>query len=426
MKVLISTMPTTGHVNPFLPVAVELVKRGHEVVWHTSDLYRAKVEATGARFSAYNKAPDFLKIPVKQDNGASGLTAIIGIMRRLFVDRMAGQLADYRFILRTFPADVLLVDMCSLGALALQDFGGPVYATLGINPLVTPDPEIPMFGAGGPPATTWFSQTWNWCMHWMARTLFNPRMLKLVNDERLGLGLEPYGKELEFFDMMRSRFLHIMPVTMALEYRRRNMLRQVHFVGPLIPAPPTNFDPPSWWGDLDTHKGKIVHVTQGTYRIDEVNLIRPTISALQNEDVLLIVTSPNADTALADVPPNARVADFIPHPLLLPYVDCMITNAGYNGVLTALAYGVPLVCAGRTEDKADVSGRVEWSGAGIDLKTDKPNEAQIRDAVRKVLGEAKFRDNAHRVKEDFGKHESAKEACILLETLAETKAPILS
>jgi len=62
----------------------------------------------------------------------------------------------------------------------------------------------------------------------------------------------------------------------------------------------------------------------------------------------------------------------------------MIISAGYNGVLAALKHGVPLICAGRTEDKADVSARVAWCGAGIDLQTDKPSEASIRNAVRTV------------------------------------------
>lgn len=59
----------------------------------------------------------------------------------------------------------------------------------------------------------------------------------------------------------------------------------------------------------------------------------------------------------------------------------MLTNAGYNGVLVALSYGVPWVCAGRTEDKAEVSSRVMWSGAGLDLGTDIPSVASIEAAV---------------------------------------------
>ena len=55
----------------------------------------------------------------------------------------------------------------------------------------------------------------------------------------------------------------------------------------------------------------------------------------------------------------------------------MVTNGGYGGTQLALANGVPVVVAGKTEDKMEVSARVRWSGAGVALMTDTPTEAQI-------------------------------------------------
>jgi UDP:flavonoid glycosyltransferase YjiC (YdhE family) len=150
-RFLISTMPATGHVTPALPLAAALVGRGHEVVWHTGHDQAARVEATGAHFSPFVHTPDFEQVPVVPDEGTSGMAEGISVLRRLFVDRMAGQVIDYEEILARFPADAVIADMCSLGAAALHDRGGPVFATLGINPLVTLDPEIPPFGTGRPP-----------------------------------------------------------------------------------------------------------------------------------------------------------------------------------------------------------------------------------------------------------------------------------
>ena len=44
--------------------------------------------------------------------------------------------------------------------------------------------------------------------------------------------------------------------------------------------------------------------------------------------------------------------------MLLPRTDVLVTNGGYGGVQQALAHGVPLVVAGRTEDKVEVAARV--------------------------------------------------------------------
>jgi len=55
---------------------------------------------------------------------------------------------------------------------------------------------------------------------------------------------------------------------------------------------------------------------------------------------------------------------------------------------------VPLVTAGLTEDKIEVTARVAWSGVGIDLHTDRPTPEQVRDAVRRVLAEPSFRERS--------------------------------
>jgi hypothetical protein len=49
MKVLIATMPYMGNLK-FQPVAAELIRRGHEVLWLSGEEFRERVEITGATF----------------------------------------------------------------------------------------------------------------------------------------------------------------------------------------------------------------------------------------------------------------------------------------------------------------------------------------------------------------------------------------
>ncbi|MBO0881589.1 MAG: hypothetical protein J2P17_14865 [Mycobacterium sp.] len=80
-NILISTMPEPVHVTPFIPVASQLVRRGHHVVWHTGAAYRATVEGTGGELWPFDKTPDVRQIPVEPDPGSSGLSAGISVMR---------------------------------------------------------------------------------------------------------------------------------------------------------------------------------------------------------------------------------------------------------------------------------------------------------------------------------------------------------
>jgi UDP:flavonoid glycosyltransferase YjiC (YdhE family) len=66
-----------------------------------------------------------------------------------------------------------------------------------------------------------------------------------------------------------------------------------------------------------------------------------------------------------------------------------------------LSFGIPLVTAGLTEDKADVNVRVAFSGVGIDLATNTPTPAALRNAVRTVLDTQNYRLRAARMADEF-------------------------
>jgi UDP:flavonoid glycosyltransferase YjiC (YdhE family) len=97
------------------------------------------------------------------------------------------------------------------------------------------------------------------------------------------------------------------------------------------------------------------------------------------------------------VPANLRVAPWLPYDDLLPRTAVMVTNGGYGGVQLALAHGVPIVAAGRTEDKPEVAARVAWSGVGVDLRAARPSPARVAAAVDRVLGDPAYAAAAGRM-----------------------------
>ncbi|GIE10109.1 hypothetical protein Afe05nite_19490 [Paractinoplanes ferrugineus] len=151
---------------------------------------------------------------------------------------------------------------------------------------------------------------------------------------------------------------------------------------------------PEWWADLAAARA-VIHVTQGTLDVDPADLLRPAMEGLADRDVLVVCTTGGADPAtLGSLPGNARAAAFLPHDLLLPQVDVMVTNGGWGGVLAAIQAGVPLVVAGGSLDKPEVARRVRWSGAGLDLRTGTPKAARVAAAVDQVLADSGFRARA--------------------------------
>jgi len=197
----------------------------------------------------------------------------------------------------------------------------------------------------------------------------------------------------------------------ALEYPRPDLPEHVKFAGSLPPkkgAPP-GFVFPAWWrADVLGNGGKrsVVVVSQGTLARDYSMLLAPTVRALAGrEDVLVIALlgKQGLEVPPEVLPPpeegvdvsNVRVADFIPYDSVLEFADVMISNAGYGGFIHCVVNGVPLIAAGLSEDKCEVSARVEWTGAGINLRTGRPSPEAVATAVDTILSSGgKYRDRA--------------------------------
>ena len=416
MKFLFSTFSSLGHVNPFSAIATELVSRGHQVRWLCGPRFRDRISATGAHFIPWSSPICDADItPGKPDAGTSGMAASVSLARVIFVDPTVEQVEDYRRALRGFAADAMIVDMFGFGPMMFGEMRGPRYVTMSLQPRINFDhPDLP---AGQEQGDYWGSPA------------FMEEFRPLVNAARARLGLSPLPGTFRFLDAMTSPYLHLMQTTTAFEPADRIHMPQLRSVGPMQPMPAIDFTTPEWWAELISRKYFVVHVTQGTYSgnsTDSESLIRPTIRALEHEDCFVVVTVPTGDTEAffaKTLPANVRVEQFIPHTVLLPFVDLMITNAGYNGVLAALSHGIPLICAGISEDKADMSALAAQSGAGIDLKTGRPTEAQIHDAVKTIRHDPKYAREAKRIQDDFASHDSAVESCDLIENLVKSNRP---
>jgi UDP:flavonoid glycosyltransferase YjiC (YdhE family) len=98
----------------------------------------------------------------------------------------------------------------------------------------------------------------------------------------------------------------------------------------------------------------------------------------------------------------------------------MVTNGGYGGVQLALSHGIPLAVAGTTEDKPEVAARVAWSGAGINLATSKPKPKAVRDAVRALLDEPRYRTRARALADEYRSYDAVARVVDILESARRT------
>ncbi|HEX2916311.1 MAG TPA: nucleotide disphospho-sugar-binding domain-containing protein [Chloroflexia bacterium] len=429
-KFLVTTMPFHSHINTSASIVARLIEKGHEVWWYTGRKYQAKVEATGARFVPFQAAPDFddanISATYPEMGKLKGMANMKYMIKHVVVDAVPGQIKDLLEINRTFRPEIVLADQSLFGAGWFHELGGPVWAAYGHFPLSISSRDTAPFGLALPPSSTLAGRLRNKALYGLIKNLLLRDCTEYINRVRASVGLRPQNQLI--MDTCISPYLFLQGTVPGFEYLRSDLPSQVHFVGPFLPLDALSESKlPEWWPELEAGGRPVVHVTQGTLAADPKELIIPTIEALAGMDLLVVATTgghPLETVTLKEHPANLRLEKFIPHSRLLPFVDVMVTNAGYGGVQIALSHGVPLVAAGATEDKPEVASRIAWSGVGINLKTATPKPAQIRAAVEKLLAEPAYRAKAQSFKAEFAAYSGPVRAVQLLEQLAATKQPV--
>ena len=396
---LLCSTPVHGHFSPLATIGQHLVSRGHRVVMLTGSRFAQAVTDRGMEFRALDGLADFDDrnadsfLPDRDDY--RGLARAQYDIQSIFVNTIPAQFRAVERILAAEPVDAIVVDNAFAGvAPLLQSAAGsrvPVLA-VGVTPLSQSSRDVAPYGMGMLPSSGPGARLRNRLLNVVAhRVLFR-------DTQRAGqrafaeLGRAPLDHFVMDISSAFDRFLQLN--ASGFEYPRSDLAPNTAFVGPVIPAG-SGAPLPEWWGDLAAAT-RVVHVTQGTIdNLDLGRLVGPTVAALANDDVLVVVSTGGREVAaLGTLPVNVRAAEYLPYDLLLPLTDVFVTNGGFGGVQQALSHGVPIVIAGDTEDKPEVAARVEWSGVGINLRTGTPASGDVAAAVRAVLGDDGYRARA--------------------------------
>lgn len=402
-SLLLAATPVRGHVTPLLAVAQSLVAAGDRVRFLTGRRYRAQVESTGATFLPLPADADFddrdsdAAFPGRR--GLSGPAGIRYDLTEIFLRPAPSQLAAVREAISAEHTDAVLAESMFAAAALLSGIPRserPLLVNLGIVPLSLKHPDVAPFGLGVRPLPGPLGRLRNAALSIAAeRVIFAP--VQRFADE---LARQEIGRPLPrfFLDWPAGADLLVQFTVPQFEYPRRGTTAPLRFVGPVSRSRASQTPLPDWWDDLDARR-PVVHVTQGTVANTEWKLVEPAVQALADRDVLVVVSTGGRplDTLPAQLPRNVRVAVDLPYDRLLPVTDVYLSNGGYGGVHYALEHGVPIIVAGRSEDKVEVASRVAWSRAGIDLRSDTPSPRQIGRAVDRVLADRRYRGRAEAI-----------------------------
>ena len=422
MKLLFAVSPLVGHVNPLLAIAGLAAARGDEIIFTTAASFQRKVEAAGHRFVVCEGIGD---ADYRETALPPGPERYRREFARRFLDGMPAQATLLREIIERERPDAIVAGSMFLGVLPLllSDEKRPPIVICNVSFFFHDRPDLAPLGAGLPPAVTDAERAAYAAFGRQADAGFTAPVRAHADALLRGMGLPGLPASLTQSIILLPDTLLQMTVP-AFEYDYGPLPRNVRFAGAL-PAPAVDAPLPDWWAELDGPR-RVVLVTQGTLANGDFGeLVEPTLRALAGRDDLLVVATTGGrplDAVQGPHPSNARLATFLPFRELLPKVSALVTNGGYGTVSQALGFGVPVVAAGITEDKAEVGARVAWSGAGVNLAVNRPGEDDLRAAIDRTLDDPFIRRRAAALAAEFARYDAGREALAAIDALVERPA----
>ncbi len=398
---MLTAMPFAGHARPVRAVAAELVRRGHDVRVYTGRSCTAMFDEVGARTIPWDRAPDFderdFEATFPGMKGKRGFGQVLTNLRELFLGTAPGQTADLLAAHEAEPWDLLAGDCMAMGTRFAAEHLGSRWATISPIAVWLPGKGVPPTGLGLTPAEGPLGRVRDAVLRG-ASSAGVAALTRMYQRTRREVGLAPDDET--FATMWYSPQLVVAAGSPGLDYPRDDLPAHIRFVGDLTDdgtAPAAGPLPP-WWDDVLDARVPVVHVTQGTANVDPRDLILPALEGLAGEDVLVVVgMGHRTDPLPGPLPANARVAEMVPYPDLLPRTSVVVTNGGYGGVLQALRHDLPLVVAGGDLDKPEIAAHIGWLGAGVNLRTGSPAPRAVRDAVRRTLTDPRYSTTAARL-----------------------------
>jgi UDP:flavonoid glycosyltransferase YjiC (YdhE family) len=390
MRIVFTTQAGSGHWRPLVPLARALQAVGHEVAFATTPIACEALADLSFRCFPVG-IDDWLVDPGAAPARHDPTTPAASVWVDVFVNiRAMRALPDVLAVCEVWRPDLLVREMTEFaGCVAAERLGIPHAAV--------------QVGA------------WRPELH----TLIGPALDHL----RDRVGLRP---DLE--RVMPFRYLLLTPVP-------------ARFIDPARPLPatahPMRYVPfdvgpvgtgcvPGWIEMLAARP--TVYATLGTVNNRTPGLAAAILTALRDEPSNLILTvGSDVDPAdFGEQPSHVRVEQYVPQSVLLPHCDLIVCHGGFGTVLTALDAGLPLVIIPIAADQPDNAHRCADLGVAEVISPEQRTPGAIREAVRTVMRNPRYRRNAERLRDEMRVTPDLNHSVALLEQLAREKRPLVA
>jgi MGT family glycosyltransferase len=429
--VLFAVIPAIGHINPLLQLAREAQRRGWRVALATTEERRGHVKATAPEIPFVSLGTVSAELQKRIDEetlhasaAANMLTATLR-STKVLVDGFWPLLFD-RLVeaIRADRPDFMVIDNATLAALDAAELESVPFAVnnpdlLSFLPytLMPFEPDIPLaFSGGSIHALTPMRRKLQrrlWPLIRIAADLVLRDFNKRQNACRRSRGMPAT----DYRYRLKGKLV-ITNCAFGLEHKRE-LPETIQMVGPLLPS---EIEPLSAeYGDWLSNGPAVVYVNLGTIALPPPEQMRKMMDAFRDQPYRVLWILREEQHRLLkrfDIPSNVRVESWGPSPravLSHPAVGVFVSHCGINSVHESLQAGTPIVGIPMFADQPDMAMRVQDAGVGLALNKIRFTAEQLRDAVRRVMHEPKFRLRIPEIQQSFRDAGGVQRAADLIE-----------
>lgn len=399
-----------------MALGYELKRRGHQVTLFAIPDVESYAEAAEIDFWAIGTD----KFPVGSSKASQQrLSESSGILALLYTIDLFRQgtevvLNDIPPACRKLGIEVLLIDQVLLEGSTVAEHLNLPFITICSAILLNPEPTVPPTLTGWNYDPSWLGQLRNQVGGSLLELAGTPIRL-IVSDYRLKWGLKDLKTDNKLNLWSKTAIISQQPP--LFEFPRQELPDYFHFTGPLTSSV-SRAEIPFPWEELNDKP--LIYASLGTIQNKILWVFTKIASACLQLDVQLVISLGGATepSSLGHVPGSPIVVKAAPQLALLERASLCITHAGMNTTLESLSNGVPMVAIPVTNDQPAVAARIAWTKTGEVVNLDSCTVDNLQAAIRRVLSQPEYRQNALKLKADIEQAGGVSKAADIIESVA--------
>ena len=387
MKIAWFCIPAHGHTNPTLGVVRALTDAGHQIFYFSFEIFREKIEQAGAVFIPCD-GYDF-EMEDKENADRVGKDKVFAtellVSSTLALDEMTTRMVG------EIGPDLIVSDSVAFwGKLVAMKHGLPHVCS------------TTTFAFNRYSAAYMKESPWDIAKMLLAMPRIN-RQLRRLREKGY-----PVKSLLEIVQNDNDTDT-IVYTSKYFQPRSETFSDRYHFIGPSI-RPIT--------APVEKTAEKTVYISMGTVNQNR-EFYRNCIHALGQTGWQVILSMGTNTEHFEKLPENIQVYESVDQMAVLSIADAFVTHCGMNSASEGLYFRVPLVLFPQTPEQGAVAKRAEELGAGVMLRS--ISEEDVLQALRAVLFEPQYRENASGISDSFRACGGAAEARAFLESITGIK-----